>query len=95
VPLCSAVAGEGYDLYSRKSAVFRCRLYFIYGFDTLGLRRVIEIADTENNASIRVLENVGFHFEKFTTYRGNEDAWYAVCVALVVFEWLQGAFMGL
>jgi ribosomal-protein-alanine N-acetyltransferase len=47
-----------------------------YGFESLRLDRIIGIADIANKASIRVLEKVGFTFEKFTTYRGHEVAWY-------------------
>lgn len=54
------------------------RAVVAYGFDTLYLQRIIGIADIENLASIRVLEKAGFTFEKFTTYRGHEVAWYAV-----------------
>jgi RimJ/RimL family protein N-acetyltransferase len=49
-----------------------------YGFDSLRLKRIIGIADIENIASIRVLENVGFQFEKFTTFRGCGVAWYVL-----------------
>jgi RimJ/RimL family protein N-acetyltransferase len=54
------------------------RAVLAYGFDTRRLQRIIGIADIENKASIRVLEKVGFQFEKFTTYRGHEVAWYAI-----------------
>jgi RimJ/RimL family protein N-acetyltransferase len=54
------------------------RAILAYGFDTLQLKRIIGIADIENEASLRVLEKVGFKFEKFTTYRGHEVAWYAI-----------------
>lgn len=49
----------------------------VHGFDVLHLRRIIGIADIANQASIRVLEKVGFTFEKYTTYRGHEVAWFA------------------
>jgi ribosomal-protein-alanine N-acetyltransferase len=49
-----------------------------YGFDVLRLRRIIAIADIDNKASIRVLEKVGLRFEKFTTYRDHEVAWYGI-----------------
>lgn len=49
-----------------------------YGFGGLRLQRIIGIADIENKASIRVLEKVGFTFEKFTTYRDHEVAWYVI-----------------
>ena len=54
------------------------RAVLAYGFDVLRLHRIIGIADIENRASIRVLEKVGFRFEKFTTYRDHEVAWYGI-----------------
>jgi RimJ/RimL family protein N-acetyltransferase len=53
------------------------RAVVAYGLGELRLRRVIGIAEVENKASIRVLEKAGFTFERFTTYLGNEVAWYA------------------
>lgn len=49
-----------------------------YGFDTLGLKRIIAIAMKENKASIRVMEKVGMEFDKFAPYEpGGEDVvWY-------------------
>src|SRR5205823_10738173 len=44
-----------------------------YGFEVLRLHRIVGIADIENKASIRVLEKVGFRFEKFTTYRDHKS----------------------
>ena len=35
-----------------------------YGFDTLGLKRIIAMALPENEASIRVLEKLNFRFEE-------------------------------
>jgi len=52
------------------------RAILTYGVDTLQLHRIIGITDIENKASIRVLEKVGFTFEKFTTYRDHDVAWY-------------------
>lgn len=49
-----------------------------YGVVVLRLQRIIGIADIENKASIRVLEKVGFQFERCTTYGGHDVAWYAV-----------------
>jgi RimJ/RimL family protein N-acetyltransferase len=53
------------------------RAILAYGCDVLRLQRIIGIADIGKKASIRVLEKVGFSFEKYTTYRGHEVAWYA------------------
>jgi predicted acetyltransferase len=49
-----------------------------YGFDTLQFKRIIGMADIENKASIRVLEKVGFQFERFTTFRDHDVGWYAI-----------------
>ncbi len=54
------------------------RAIVAYGFDVLRLPHIIAFADIENKASIRVLEKVGFRFEKFTTYRDHEVAWYVI-----------------
>jgi [ribosomal protein S5]-alanine N-acetyltransferase len=54
------------------------RAVLAYGFGALRLQRIIGIADIENKASIRVLEKVGFRFEKLTIYREHEVAWYAI-----------------
>jgi RimJ/RimL family protein N-acetyltransferase len=52
------------------------RAVLTYGVDTLQLQRIIGIADIANKASIRVLEKVGFRFERLTTYQDQEVAWY-------------------
>jgi RimJ/RimL family protein N-acetyltransferase len=54
------------------------RAVLAYGLGELRLRRIIGIAEVENRASIRVLEKVGFTFERFTNHLGNEVAWYAI-----------------
>lgn len=54
------------------------RAVLAYGFETLQLSRIVGIALVENQASIRVLEKVGFRFEKFTSYQGYEVAWYGL-----------------
>jgi RimJ/RimL family protein N-acetyltransferase len=54
------------------------RAILAYGFGTLQLKRIVGMADIENKASIRVLEKVGFQFEKFTTFRDHEVVWYAI-----------------
>jgi RimJ/RimL family protein N-acetyltransferase len=54
------------------------RAIVAYGFDVLRLPRLAAVANIENKASIRVLEKVGFRFEKFGTYEGHEVAWYGM-----------------
>lgn len=49
-----------------------------YGFNELGLKKIVAIAMKENKASIRVLEKVGMEFYKLAPYEpGSEDElWY-------------------
>ena len=49
-----------------------------YGFNQLGLEKIVAIAMKENLASIRVMEKVGMEFDKLAPYEpGTEDAiWY-------------------
>lgn len=49
-----------------------------YGFETLGLQRIVAIAMRDNVASIRVMEKVGMQFEKWAPYEpgGDDVAWY-------------------
>lgn len=53
-----------------------------YGIRVLRLPRIIGIADIENKASLRVLEKVGFQFERFATYGGHDVAWFAIEVTM-------------
>jgi RimJ/RimL family protein N-acetyltransferase len=66
------------EYWGQGLATEACRLILTYGFETLRLPRIIGIADRDNTASIRVLEKLGFCFEKFTTYRGSEVAWFGL-----------------
>jgi RimJ/RimL family protein N-acetyltransferase len=54
------------------------RAVVAYGFGPLQLKRIIAFADRENQASVRVLEKVGFTFEKDATYQEMEVAWYVL-----------------
>jgi [ribosomal protein S5]-alanine N-acetyltransferase len=49
-----------------------------YGFDRLGLRRIIGLVDPENVASVRVLEKVGMRFEDHIDYFDSRVARYAI-----------------
>jgi [ribosomal protein S5]-alanine N-acetyltransferase len=66
------------DYWGKGLATEASRVILAYSFDTLQLKRIIGIADMDNKASVRVLEKVGFSFEKFTTFRDHEVAWYAI-----------------
>lgn len=47
-----------------------------YGFETLGLKRIIGIALPENRASVRVLEKSGLHYDGPMTFEGFEVVRY-------------------
>lgn len=43
-----------------------------YGFERAGLQRITASADTENTASLRVMERAGMRFERCLTVEGRE-----------------------
>ena len=49
-----------------------------YGFNKIGLKRIIGRANKENYASIRVFEKLGLTFEKYYTEDGEENVLYAI-----------------
>lgn len=50
----------------------------VYGFETIGLERIMGVVFPENRASVRVLEKLGFRFERMGLFRDVEAAYY-VC----------------
>ena len=49
-----------------------------YGFDELGLKRIIGLAMPENVASIRVLEKAGLHYTEEVSFWGHRFSKYAI-----------------
>ncbi len=49
-----------------------------YGFEEVGLDRILGIADRENIASRRVLEKAGMRFEQYTSHEGRDETHYAI-----------------
>jgi RimJ/RimL family protein N-acetyltransferase len=49
-----------------------------YGFEEVGLDRILGIADTENIASRRVLEKAGMRFEQHTSHEGRDETHYEI-----------------
>jgi RimJ/RimL family protein N-acetyltransferase len=49
-----------------------------YGFEELGLDRIISIAVPENLASRRVMEKLGMTLRGETPFKGSDVVWYAV-----------------
>lgn len=64
------------EYWGKGLATEAARAVVAYGGAVLRLKRIVGIADVANTASIRVLEKVGFGFEKYTQYRGHAVAWY-------------------
>ena len=60
------------------------RISLKYGFETLGIERVIAMAHAENVGSIHVLKKLGFKFEKQIEENGSP----VVCYALLKTEML-------
>ncbi len=49
-----------------------------YGFEGLGLERIISITLPENAASRRVMEKAGLTYRGGTRWMGNNVVWYAI-----------------
>lgn len=66
------------EFWGKGIATESSRAVLQYGFEELGLARIVAIAMKENKASIRVMEKVGMEFEKLALYDpGGEDVvWY-------------------
>ena len=49
-----------------------------YGFEEIGLARIISIIQPANDASLRVAEKAGLSPRGETLWRGRNVAWYAI-----------------
>ena len=54
------------------------RAVLAHGFDILRLDRIIGLVDTDNVASVRVLEKLGLAFDEMIEYRGARAAKYVI-----------------
>lgn len=61
-----------------------------YGFEKLGLERIISIAHPANAASRRVMEKAGLTFQGETRWRSFDVVWYAIDLR----EWKAGQEAG-
>ena len=66
--------------WGRGLATEASRACLAYGFETLGLQRVIGLTDPENQASMRVLEKIGMLPEGSIEYHGQPANLFAVDV---------------
>ena len=66
------------EYWGKGIATEASRAVLDYGFNQLGIEKIIAIAMKENKASIRVMQKIGMEFDKYAPYEeGAEDAvWY-------------------
>jgi RimJ/RimL family protein N-acetyltransferase len=57
------------------------RATLVYGFDVIGLRRIIAITSPDNAASGRLLEKVGLRFERMFTIGEDDEVRQYACAA--------------
>lgn len=72
----------GYNLsekHWRKGLGYECAMgWLTYGFETVGLERIVAVAQPENVGSWRIMEKCGMHFEKREDHYGIDCVVYAV-----------------
>jgi ribosomal-protein-alanine N-acetyltransferase len=54
------------------------RALLSYGFDTLGLDRIVAVANPANARSRRVIEKIGLRFKEYTVRYNSDVAYYAI-----------------
>ncbi len=65
------------DYWGKGLATEAAQAVLEYGFDQLGLERIVAVAHPENQASIRVLQKLGMAFERTVVREGLEHVYYA------------------
>jgi RimJ/RimL family protein N-acetyltransferase len=68
----------GREFWGRGFATEAAKASVAYGFDTLGLERIISIIQPDNAASRRVAEKAGLTPRGETRWRGTPVVWYAI-----------------
>lgn len=67
-----------FDQWGKGLATEACKPIVEYGFETLKLDQIVAMVLPENKGSIRVLEKLGFQFEKMIMTEGLEAAYYVL-----------------
>ncbi|HZH34740.1 MAG TPA: GNAT family N-acetyltransferase [Pyrinomonadaceae bacterium] len=63
----------------RQGIGFECaRAWLEFGFNKIGLERIVAVALPENKASWRIMEKLGMRYEKTETHYGMECVFYAI-----------------
>jgi ribosomal-protein-alanine N-acetyltransferase len=66
------------EFWGKGLAAEASRAAFRFGFETVGVDRIIAFAVPDNRASTRVMEKLGMRYEKRAPWRGLEHVWYAI-----------------
>jgi ribosomal-protein-alanine N-acetyltransferase len=63
----------------RQGIGFECaRAWLEFGFNKIGLERIVAVALPENKGSWRIMEKLGMRYEKTETHYGMECVFYAI-----------------
>ena len=72
----------GYNLsekYWRRGLGYECAMGWLdYGFNTVGLQRIVAIAHPDNTGSWRIMEKCGMRYEKTEPHYGMDCVYYAI-----------------
>jgi ribosomal-protein-alanine N-acetyltransferase len=66
------------EYWRRGLATEAATAWLHYGFETLGLDRIVAITRPENIASRGVMEKIGMNYEKDASYYETDCAYYAI-----------------
>lgn len=67
--------------YWRRGIGYECAMAWLdYGFNKMGLERIVAVALPENEGSWRIMEKCGMKYEKTATHYGSELVFYAVSI---------------
>ena len=67
-----------FDHWGKGLATEACKPLVEHGFKELNLNKIMALVIPENKASVRVLEKLGFEFEKIILTEGIEAAYYVL-----------------
>jgi RimJ/RimL family protein N-acetyltransferase len=66
------------EFWGKGFATEASRAALRFGFETVGIDRIIAFAVPDNRASTRVMEKLGMRYEKRAPFHGLDHVWYAI-----------------
>jgi ribosomal-protein-alanine N-acetyltransferase len=70
--------GVARDYWGRGLMTEAARACLRYGFESVGLERIVAVAMPENTASRRIMEKLGMRYEKMAHHYGHDLVYYAI-----------------